>query len=1144
MCGIFGILREQEMRTPPPSASIEALLDAAASALRGSDSGDTDADRGLLAGIAACGEALSRLDRLLCAPEAVRTLLDNPTTEDRVREVVTSVEARVADIEARLDHGEIAASIDLEALNQALSVLKDATWAIGRDRLRTVAAVIEMAGRRDFPLSATAAYVSLQVSLSAIDRLEVRGRDSAGISIVAHGQGLVDDALAREVEARRDELFLTSAVDRAGDTLVFVYKAAAEIGALGDNIRHIRRAITADALLRDVLTRPGVSCSVVAHTRWASVGTISEPNAHPVDSCEVSTTGVPCVIASLNGDVTNYVDLKNTEALMFPEEITTDAKVIPAMVARRLRDGSDLVEAFRSTVSQFQGSVAIAAVAANDPDRMLLAVKGSGQGCYIGLGDGEFVVASEPYGLVEVCSQYVRLDGETPSQVSGKSGQIVELRRDGAGTLSGIRRFSYGGEELPFDESDVVTTEVTTRDIDRGGAEHFLLKEITESPQSIRRTLRGKLADEHGRVVVRLPEESLPVSLIESLRSGAITQVIAIGQGTAAIAAQSLAMMLEAVAPTRVSVTSRPATELSGFGLRDDMSDTLVVAVSQSGTTTDTNRTVDLVRLRGASVLAIVNRRQSDLTQRADGVIYTSDGRDVEMSVASTKAFYSQIAACMLLAIAIADAVGDNDRRTSSDVLSALRSLPDAMGKLLEHRSEIAALAQKHAPPRKSWAIVGSGPNYIAAREIRIKLSELCYKSIAIDITEDKKHIDLSAEPMILVCAAGLDETNRSDIEREVEIYRAHKAAAIVIASEGARFEAAAGTVTVPALHPLVDFVLSAMVGHLFGYEAALAIDAQARLLRNARAALDDVIACGYDDPEELRRNICSALEVPAAAVLAEIRSGAMNGHLEASKAVHVASLLQYATGVLPLDSLEIETGRPTSPWQLASDLLAALTAAIDELTRPIDAVKHQAKTVTVGISRTEDTFSDNWLVQEAVGSGAQRDRLGYRSMRTLASLAPAVERVVGFTRYEIEGDAVSQTATARVVAKGGVATQLTSRLESDPRLTGTKHRAAFERMVTVGRGQRDGREFIIVPEHKGQNVTAITLLHVDFAAHLDAQVAKSVLTGYRNRYSALVDAVTETEPHFDDELLASMPIIDLLVEPVWILAARWRGHP
>ena len=95
----------------------------------------------------------------------------------------------------------------------------------------------------------------------------------------------------------------------------------------------------------------------------------------------------------------------------------------------------------------------------------------------------------------------------------------------------------------------------------------------------------------------------------------------------------------------RFVVDALPATELSGFGMRADMDDTLVIAISQSGTTTDTNRTVDVARERGATVVAIVNRRNSDLVDKADGVVFTSDGRDVEMSVASTKAFYAQIAA-------------------------------------------------------------------------------------------------------------------------------------------------------------------------------------------------------------------------------------------------------------------------------------------------------------------------------------------------------------------------------------------------------------------------------------------------------------------------------------------------------------------
>src|SRR5205814_10118363 len=153
--------------------------------------------------------------------------------------------------------------------------------------------------------------------------------------------------------------------------------------------------------------------------------------------------------------------------------------------------------------------------------------------------------------------------------------------------------------------------------------------------------------------------EAIPYDVRRDLASGAIGRVVAIGQGTAHVAGQSFAAALRSmVVDTELRVDAVLATELSGFGLRADMHDTLIVAISQSGTTTDTNRTVDLARGRGAAVIAIVNRRQSDLVDKSDGVLYTSDGRDVEMSVASTKAFYAQVAAGFLLAFALAEKLG------------------------------------------------------------------------------------------------------------------------------------------------------------------------------------------------------------------------------------------------------------------------------------------------------------------------------------------------------------------------------------------------------------------------------------------------------------------------------------------------------
>ena len=150
-----------------------------------------------------------------------------------------------------------------------------------------------------------------------------------------------------------------------------------------------------------------------------------------------------------------------------------------------------------------------------------------------------------------------------------------------------------------------------------------------------------------------------------------------IGQGTAAIAGQSLAAVLTALADdARARRRGRRPPSFSGFQLRDDMSDTLVVAISQSGTTTDTNRTSDLARARGAAVVAIVNRRNSDLVDKADGVLYTSDGRDVEMAVPSTKAFYAQIAAGYLLAIAIAERESARRPTPARCTRSSTRSAP------------------------------------------------------------------------------------------------------------------------------------------------------------------------------------------------------------------------------------------------------------------------------------------------------------------------------------------------------------------------------------------------------------------------------------------------------------------------------------
>ncbi|MFO7715947.1 SIS domain-containing protein [Desulfosarcina sp.] len=1071
--------------------------------------------------------------------------------------------------------GELATRA-VDVIAARIETLKDMVWCLDVELAGSIERITALmpGGANSGAENRITVFRQINAVLNSIDRLEVRGRDSAGISILfimpakaykALSAQLARKGLSPDFEQRmnRDVLGNTSiSLNRStGDdgkpivALTTVYKIAAEIGSLGDNIRFLRQQIQQDLILHHIAGAPCTFHTVSSHTRWASVGAITEPNCHPVDNTMAGATlkDRPIIHACLNGDIDNYLDLKSAReasGCKIPATITTDTKIIPLQIEHYLKTGAGVAEAFRLAVSDFQGSHAIAMHTDLAPGVFFLAQKGSGQAVFVGLAADHYMPASEVYGFIEETSHFLKMNGE--QVVDGKNGktqgQIFMLDQRSPGGLAGITAMYYDGTPITLTPADIKHTQITSRDIDRQNFPHYFLKEISEAPLSVERTLlnRWKIADSDGtrHYVIHLDQANFPRSLETAFAQDRIRRVFFVGQGTAGVAAQTCADLLKSyLADPAIQVRALKASELSGFELNEadddtSMADTLVVAISQSGTTTDTNRTVDMVKARGAHTLAIVNRRDSDITFKVDGVLYTSSGRDIEMSVASTKAYYSQIVAGALLGLKVASIKGRRSTEFISDQIIELLRIPDHMRSVLAMGESIQASARRLAATKTYWAAVGSGPNKSSADEIRIKLSELCYKTISSDFVEDKKHIDLSSEPLIIVCAAGSKGTVIGDIIKDTAIFKAHKAAPVVIADEGEeRFTAYAEDVFhVPRVSPQFAPILNTLVGHIWGYHAALAIHEGSRFLHEVRASihktLDDLAEQGLD-----------VYEVMLEKTFREKMAGffqAFRNRRKAKKfptaithASDLTLLFKYLSGRLPLSDFEMDFGLKGTAKNILDTLFQVLGDAINLMSRPVDAIKHQAKTVTVGTSRIServegilfDSLSDHRLdVAQVVN----------RNVIVLKNIQGVIDTVKGSILYRIDGlgllgDPTDQTTIA-ILKKTGVLAQLPSRVEKDPVLKGTKRIIVHQGNIYIGKGRKDGRSIVVIPATSedptdGSRIRYLLLLNIGFKEAIPLEKKIKALGG---KYEHIKNIVQENSVPWADDYLNAVAVDDL----------------
>jgi glucosamine--fructose-6-phosphate aminotransferase (isomerizing) len=462
---------------------------------------------------------------------------------------------------------------------------------------------------------------------------------------------------------------------------------SAGIAVLHDGQVAIRRAEGKLRNLEEMIKRqPMIGAIGIGHTRWATHGRPSETNAHPHRAGDV--------VVVHNGIIENYLELKqqlSRRGTHFSSE--TDSEIVAHLVAEKVSGGVDFLDAVRRTLREIRGSYALLFLNRRDPKRLIVAKNSTP--IVIGWGDGETFIASDIPALLDYTRKVTFLE----------DGEIGEV------TLGSCRLLNGSGKAIRRPIKEITWDAVAAR---KGGFPHFMLKEIHEQPRALADTFRGRIALKAGQV--SLEDIELKGSEVKQIK-----RIHLVACGTAWHACLVGKFLLEEIAgiPAEVDYGSE-------FRYRSPLMDpkSILLMVSQSGETADTLAATDIARAKKAKILSICNVIDSSIARKSHGVLYTHAGP--EISVASTKAFTTQLTALYLLAIALGRLNGKLKAPDARILLRDLMHLPTWVEKALEIEGQVKELARELMHSR-DFLYLGRGINYPIALEGALKLKEISY---------------------------------------------------------------------------------------------------------------------------------------------------------------------------------------------------------------------------------------------------------------------------------------------------------------------------------------------------------------------------------------------------------------------------------
>ena len=528
----------------------------------------------------------------------------------------------------------------------------------------------------------------------------------------------------------------------------------------------------------------------ISHTRWATHGGVTDANAHP----HVSSDGMFALVH--NGIIENYENMKRfliKKGYTFSSQ--TDSEALVNLIAYHYqyrtsdKDENRFLEAVRKALIHVEGTYGIAVLCKDRPDELVAARKGSP--LLIGIGKDERLVSSDVLGFAGRANNVIYLD----------DGQVASITKDNCDIISiGNTPVEYTIKEIDWQLENA----------DLNGAKHFMQKEIFEQPKAIENAIRGRISEDQATAIL----QGLNMTPNDMRQ---IDRIIFCACGTAWHACLVAEQLIERYA--RIPVEVEYASEFRYRNIPIEKN-TLVFVISQSGETIDTLEALRESKRKGFKTLAITNAIASTISRESDGGLYQYAGKEV--GVASTKAFTSQVAICLLIALYIGR-MRDMSYSVGKDIINALKSLPEAIEKTLKTAPQIKKIAKKYAC-KNDFLFLGRLDEFPIALEGALKLKEISYIHAEAYPAGEMKH-----GPIALICPEcpsvvfACAEDVLAKIVSNAQEIKARKGAVIAITCFPEAFkDIADDIITVPKVHDSIRTIIDTVPAQLLAYYIAL----------------------------------------------------------------------------------------------------------------------------------------------------------------------------------------------------------------------------------------------------------------------------------------------------------------------------------